>query len=46
MHRPFQILAMFYWYFWGYKTFTGPRANVAVASIKSSETELVDEKGQ
>ena len=25
---PFQIIAMLYWWFWGYKTFTGPRPNL------------------
>ncbi|KAI0338005.1 amino acid transporter [Trametopsis cervina] len=28
IYVPFQIIAMFYWYFWGYKTFTGPQPNL------------------
>ncbi|EKM57619.1 uncharacterized protein PHACADRAFT_251336 [Phanerochaete carnosa HHB-10118-sp] len=28
VYVPFQILAMIYWWFWGYKSFTGPRANL------------------
>ncbi|KIP04158.1 hypothetical protein PHLGIDRAFT_120946 [Phlebiopsis gigantea 11061_1 CR5-6] len=46
VYVPFQILAMIYWYFWGYKTFIGPRANTVAASAKGSEAELVDEKAE
>ncbi|PSR80619.1 hypothetical protein PHLCEN_2v6688 [Hermanssonia centrifuga] len=28
IYVPFQIIAMIYWYFWGYKTFTGPQPNL------------------
>ncbi|KAI0701071.1 amino acid transporter [Cytidiella melzeri] len=27
IYVPFQIIAMIYWWFWGYKTFTGPQPN-------------------
>lgn len=35
--RPFQIFAVAYWYFRGYKTFTGPRPN-----LPPTEKEKVD----
>ena len=28
VYFPFQVVAMIYWWFWGYKSFTGPRANI------------------
>jgi len=28
VYVPFQIIAMIYWYFWGYKTFKGPCPNL------------------
>ncbi|KIP06824.1 hypothetical protein PHLGIDRAFT_19368 [Phlebiopsis gigantea 11061_1 CR5-6] len=44
VYIPFQILAMFYWWFWGYKTFTGPRHNFGTKSANDSQAELEDEK--
>lgn len=38
---------MIYWWFWGYKTFTGPQANFTVKSTKTADsgaTEDLDEK--
>ena len=43
-HSPFQFLAMFYWWFWGYKTFTGPQTNFGTRSANDSKAELEDEK--
>ena len=28
VYFPFQVIAMIYWWFWGYKSFTGPRTNI------------------
>lgn len=28
IYVPIQIIAMIYWWFWGYKSFTGPRPNI------------------
>ena len=34
--RPFQIIAMGYWWFLGYKTFKGPRPNLqGLADLKA-----------
>ena len=39
-HSPFQIIAMFYWWFWGYETFTGPRPNLA--ALRQARGEKAD----
>lgn len=46
---PFQIIAMLYWWFWGYKTFTGPRPNLkgqrrlAVHTVTDADSESKDQ---
>lgn len=44
-HSPFQVIAMIYWWFWGYKTFTGPQANFTVKARKNNNSsgELVED---
>ena len=36
VYFPFQFIAMVYWWFWGYKTFTGPQANFGKKTSKDS----------
>ena len=45
VYFPFQLIAMIYWWFWGYKTFTGPRSNFKKRPIRNgAEASIEDEK--
>ncbi|EJD41031.1 amino acid transporter [Auricularia subglabra TFB-10046 SS5] len=36
IYVPFQIIAVIYWYFWGYKTFKGPCPNLAPSASREA----------
>ncbi|KAJ3549968.1 hypothetical protein NM688_g5123 [Phlebia brevispora] len=50
VYVPFQIVAMIYWWFWGYETFTGPRPNLRAmrerAGLEKADTEVDESKAE